>query len=141
MKKASKIQERFRKYFGSEVRFYRAPGRVNLIAEHTDYNYGFALPTAIDLHCWVAAKQRSDTQLVIHSDAFKQSYEMSLCDDAVRLSHTWSDYPVGVALFLKRAGLPTHRNQPAHRRFNPLTGEWVLVSPQRATRQGGKASH
>ena len=51
MKKASKIQERFRKYFGSEVRFYRAPGRVNLIAEHTDYNYCFALPTAIDLHC------------------------------------------------------------------------------------------
>jgi galactokinase len=46
--KAQEIKEAFTKNFGTEFRFFEAPGRINLIGEHTDYNEGFVLPAAID---------------------------------------------------------------------------------------------
>jgi len=45
------VREAFKKIFGEVARLYRAPGRVNLIGEHTDYNQGFVMPAAIDLYC------------------------------------------------------------------------------------------
>ena len=54
MTRMSNIAERFRARFAGTPRVYRAPGRVNLIGEHTDYNDGFAMPAAIEFYCWVA---------------------------------------------------------------------------------------
>jgi galactokinase len=109
MNRRLRLEQRFRSIFGAEPRLYQAPGRVNLIGEHTDYNEGFVLPAAIGLHCWIAATPRADQKLVIHSDAFGETREFDLSrkdkDSALAPAHTWSDYPAGVALYLQRAGV------------------------------------
>ena len=55
MGRFSHLKERFRALQGGEAQIYRAPGRVNLIGEHTDYNDGFVMPAAIDFYTWAAA--------------------------------------------------------------------------------------
>jgi len=102
--KALSLAQRFRSQFGTDCAIYRAPGRVNLIGDHTDYNDGYVMPAAIDLHCWIAALHRPDQKLVLASDNFQESYEIDLADDSERRSHSWHDYPVGVAMQLKRSG-------------------------------------
>jgi galactokinase len=101
---ARDLAQRFRSRFRTECRIYRAPGRVNLIGEHTDYNDGYVLPAAIDFDCFVAAQGRSDHKLVIHSENFHETFEIDLSRDSAPRSHTWHDYPVGVALQLKASG-------------------------------------
>src|SRR5277367_2192521 len=104
MTRRSTIVERFRVRFGSDPHVYRAPGRVNLIGEHTDYNDGFAMPAAIEFYCWVAVGSRDDRKLKIYSEEFSAAAEADLMSAALEPSKTWSDYPVGVALQLERAG-------------------------------------
>jgi galactokinase len=104
MTRRSTIAERFRARFGGTPRIYRAPGRVNLIGEHTDYNDGFAMPAAIEFYCWVAASAREDRKLIIYSEEFSAAAEADLSSGALQPSKTWSDYPVGVALQLEQAG-------------------------------------
>ncbi len=98
------IAQKFRERFGAEPRMYRAPGRVNLIGEHTDYNDGFVMPAAIGFYCWVAASPRQDRKLVISSQEFPEKIEIDLSSGAFRPSQRWSDYPVGVAAQLEKAG-------------------------------------
>ena len=63
----------FLKLYGREPRIFRAPGRVNLIGEHTDYNDGFVFPAAIDLFTWVAIAPRDlETILTIDTPRWKQ---------------------------------------------------------------------
>jgi galactokinase len=100
----STIVERFRSRFGGDPRVYRAPGRVNLIGEHTDYNEGFAMPAAIEFYCWVAVGTREDRQLHIYSEEFSAAADADLSSAARQPSKTWSDYPIGVALQLEQAG-------------------------------------
>jgi galactokinase len=104
MEKTLSLAQHFRSQFGTDCRVYRAPGRVNLIGDHTDYNDGYVMPAAIDFHCWIAAQRRSDHKLVIKSENFQESYELDLSDDSERRSNSWHDYPVGVAMQLKRSG-------------------------------------
>jgi len=85
-------------------RVYRAPGRVNLIGEHTDYNDGFVMPAALGFYCWAAASLRQDRKLVISSEEFPEVVEAELSLDALHPMHTWSDYSVGVAAQLEEAG-------------------------------------
>jgi galactokinase len=106
MSNLNSIAERFRERFAATPRVYRAPGRVNLIGEHTDYNEGFVMPVAVGLHCWVAISPREDDKLVICSDNFPDTAEVQLDSPEIRPRKSWSDYPVGVALQLKNAGLP-----------------------------------
>jgi galactokinase len=65
MDKARELLARFKTRFGTAAAIYRAPGRVNLIGEHTDYNEGFVLPAAIGFSCWVAIASRDDRKLVL----------------------------------------------------------------------------
>ena len=72
------IIEVFEKHFNtSPTKLVRAPGRVNLIGEHTDYNDGFVLPMAIDRNIWVAASIRDDNQFNVYSADFDNSIRFS----------------------------------------------------------------
>jgi galactokinase len=104
MTRRSTIVQRFRARFGADPHVYRAPGRVNLIGEHTDYNDGFAMPAAIEFYCWVAVGSREDRKLKIYSEEFSAASEADLDSAAHQPSKTWSDYPLGVALQLEQAG-------------------------------------
>ena len=94
----------FEQLFGGPSRLYRAPGRVNLIGEHTDYNQGFVMPAAIDLYCWVAIAARPDRRLQIHSLEFGDTVSVDLNDTALSRRSDWSDYVVGTALALQNSG-------------------------------------
>jgi galactokinase len=81
----------------------RAPGRVNLIGEHTDYNEGFVLPLAIDRAVWIALRPRADRQVLAHSLDFADSTAFAL-DDLRRDDGGWAEYLKGVAWALQQAG-------------------------------------
>jgi galactokinase len=100
----TEMREKFRGLYGGSPRVFRAPGRVNLIGEHTDYNDGFVMPAAIDSYTWVAIAPRDDRALNVFSDNYSEGVEFDL-DEAgqVRLGH-WSDYVRGVAVIMGRAG-------------------------------------
>jgi galactokinase len=104
LKTAHQLLESFRTRFGTSSTVYRAPGRVNLIGEHTDYNDGFVLPAAIGFCCWVAAARRSDRKLAIHSENFNETVEASLDSLAPPQKKHWANYPLGVAWALEEAG-------------------------------------
>ena len=77
---------------------YRAPGRVNLIGEHTDYNEGFVLPIAIDFATWVAVAPNNNGRLRIHSESLNQTREWAAADvRGLTPQHDWTDYVIGVA--------------------------------------------
>lgn len=81
-----------------------APGRVNLIGEHTDYNEGFVLPMAVDKGVSLSGRKRSDHKVILYSSDLQQREEFSL--DAIRpdLSASWANYFKGVAAILKKNG-------------------------------------
>src|SRR5258705_9339024 len=94
----------FRNSAISQSRNFRAPGRVNLIGEHTDYNDGFVMPVAIDCSTWVTIVPLAERKLEILSENFGEQVEFALDSlDSAPRGH-WSDYPLGVAVMLKRAG-------------------------------------
>lgn len=102
--KVRQIKEAFKEFYGGDPIVYRAPGRINLIGEHTDYNDGFVMPAAIDSYTWAAIAPRDDRKLIIRSTNFEETVEFDLDDpDPSRRLH-WSDYPHGVAVILERSG-------------------------------------
>jgi galactokinase len=106
MTRMQPIAERFRARFGGNPRVYRAPGRVNLIGEHTDYNDGFVMPAAIEFYCWLAIGPREGPGLCIYSEDFSEEVEADLGSASIAPTKSWSDYPIGVAVQLLQAGFP-----------------------------------
>lgn len=101
---ATDLKERFCERYGAAPRVFRAPGRVNLIGEHTDYNDGFVMPSAIDFYIWVAISPREDRKLMLHSENFTDTVEIDLDQPNPRAKGQWSDYMQGVAVTLEQAG-------------------------------------
>jgi galactokinase len=93
-------------FFGESPRIYQAPGRVNLIGEHTDYNDGFVMPAAIGLYTQVAIVPRTDRKLVLHSENYSERVEYDLDHLPVVGTGHWSDYVVGVVRVLGLSGVP-----------------------------------
>ena len=81
-----------------------APGRVNLIGEHTDYNNGYVFPVAINRKTVIAATPRSDRNLVLHADNFSAFVEVSLDHLERSREQSWSNYSKGVASLLQESG-------------------------------------
>jgi len=99
------IADAFRARFGRPpAGLAEAPGRVNLIGEHTDYNEGFVLPVAIDRTVAVAFAPREDGRVRAHSLDFDQENEFTLADIRRLESDSWANYLRGVALVLQQAG-------------------------------------
>jgi galactokinase len=99
------VREDFRKQFGDEeARIFRAPGRVNLIGEHTDYNEGFVLPVAIDRETVVAAARNNSRRMRVHSLNVDESAEFDLDNPGPKQRGIWLDYIEGVAQSLKSRG-------------------------------------
>ncbi|ARN82354.1 galactokinase [Methylocystis bryophila] len=98
------LQSRFVERFGGAPRLFRAPGRVNLIGEHTDYNDGFVLPAAIDLATYAAVAPCDDRRFVVHSLAYNETVEFDLDAPPPAPRRHWSDYVFGVVLNLQREG-------------------------------------
>jgi galactokinase len=82
----------------------RAPGRVNLIGEHTDYNEGFVLPAAIDRSIAFAGRKRPDRLVRVHSLDFNASVEFNLEDIQKDGKNPWSNYIRGVSRYLEEDG-------------------------------------
>ena len=80
------LKKEFQRFFSGEPQIFRAPGRVNLIGEHTDYNAGYVLPLAVDRVVAFAGRPRGDQQVRLWSSHFQQYAEFSLAG----LPASWS---------------------------------------------------
>jgi len=106
LKTPHQLLDAFKAHFGTAASVYRAPGRVNLIGEHTDYNDGFVLPAAIEFYCWAVAAPRRDGRLIIYSENFNETVEAALDSLSPLEKKHWANYPLGVAWALRQAGKP-----------------------------------
>ena len=107
LKHISAVQRKFETIFGDSPEFVvSAPGRVNLIGEHTDYNNGYVFPVAIDKYIHIAVRERADRRMVLHALDVNESAELNL--DALHPMPTdapnWSYYLIGVASLLQASG-------------------------------------
>src|SRR5271170_2026151 len=91
--------------FHTEPSVFVAPGRVNLIGEHTDYSQGFVMPAAIDFATLAAISPRGDNQISIYSQNFDEQAAFDLDFLPHHPRHHWSDYPVGVLTVLRQEGV------------------------------------
>jgi len=101
---ARDLAEEFVFRFGRTPTVSRAPGRVNLIGEHTDYNDGFVMPAALEFATLTAASQRPDRRLTVYSMIMDETREFDLDAPPQGASGDWSDYVIGVALTLEMSG-------------------------------------
>lgn len=102
------LLQRFEEIYGSSegARIYFAPGRVNLIGEHTDYNGGHVLPCALTIGTYVVAKKRPDKKLRFYSMNYAENgiAEGSLGDLKYRHSNGWTNYPIGILWTYQKKG-------------------------------------
>lgn len=104
----AKLLEKFREIYGAggEIRSYFAPGRVNLIGEHTDYNGGHVFPCALTLGTYGIARKREDKKLRFYSMNFEKLgvIETSLQDLIPTQAAGWTNYPKGVMWAFEKRG-------------------------------------
>lgn len=106
MMNAADVHKLFVEQFGAKPRVFAAPGRVNLIGEHTDYTGGYVLPIAIDRCTMVAAAPRQDRTVRVHSRSAGETREFSLDDPPEACcNRSWLGYVEGVARNLDDAGV------------------------------------
>jgi galactokinase len=101
-----RVEKAFEEQFGSQPVFIvRAPGRVNIIGEHTDYNDGFVLPMAIDRAVWIALRPRDDGHVFVRSLEQERPTDFYL-NNVQHSSEGWSEYVKGMAAMLLESGHP-----------------------------------
>jgi galactokinase len=89
---------------GNAPSVYFAPGRINIIGEHIDYNGGLVLPANINLGTYIAASFRADTKIVFYSENFNEEITIDFNDLSFKTEHAWANYPKGVMAMLKENG-------------------------------------
>jgi len=90
--------------FQAEPAIFVAPGRVNLIGEHTDYAEGFVMPVAINFATLAGISPRTDGKIVIYSENYKEERTFEAAALPAKASGHWSDYPLGVVAILTGEG-------------------------------------
>jgi galactokinase len=100
-----KLIDHFRRRYGKTPRLFSAPGRVNLIGEHTDYNEGFVLPIAIDRRTYVAAAANDSEAVRVQSIDLNEAETFSLRSPYGSGETKWLGYIAGVAFELEKGGL------------------------------------
>ena len=101
------LQQIFAEKFGEKgTGSYFAPGRINLIGEHTDYNGGYVFPASITIGTYGVARKRADKQIRLYSENFPEKgiITFSLDDLEYRKEDDWTNYPKGVIRYLKAVG-------------------------------------
>ena len=101
--KIDKIKEIFRHLYAGEADIYLAPGRINLIGEHTDYNDGFVLPAAIDKHVIFGIKDNGLTTYRFHAIDLEDSFEADM-ENLEPTSKGWPNYLLGVIDQMNKLG-------------------------------------
>lgn len=102
------LQQRFLSFFGEgpgDVHCYFAPGRVNVIGEHQDYNGGHVFPAALKVGIYGAIRLREDGKVRLHSDNMEKTVIVDVNEQfQYNIEHDWANYPLGVIQFLKDKG-------------------------------------
>lgn len=99
------LTDEFQRSYHTRPAIFRAPGRVNLIGEHTDYNDGFVMPVAIGFYTWIAASPRPDRTLHVRSEEFRETIDLPLDSLSGPPRKHWSDFVRGVAAVLESKGV------------------------------------
>jgi galactokinase len=99
------VETVFRKKYGPPAGIFRAPGRVNLIGEHTDYNDGFVMPAALGFSTYIAVAARADRMISVLSLDFDETATLDLDGLGAGPTGHWSDYVRGVAAAMQASGL------------------------------------
>jgi galactokinase len=100
----TRVIDRFRERFGGAPEFVvRAPGRVNLLGEHTDYNDGFVLPMALPFGTWIALRPRGDGRVLLRSLDFDDERQFDV--GALERGTGWIEYVKGTAWALQETGV------------------------------------
>ena len=104
MVNVERMRDLHRAGFGAEPEIFAAPGRVNLIGEHTDYAEGFVMPAAIDFATLAAITPRTDGRVVLWAENYGEERVFEASALPTERCGEWSDYPVGVLRMLAEAG-------------------------------------
>jgi galactokinase len=102
----ARLRAEFQTLYAAEAQVFSAPGRVNLIGEHTDYNEGFVLPMAIERRAYVAAAPNASPKVRVKSLTLGQSFEFDLERPGPKRRGQWIDYVEGTARALLERGFP-----------------------------------
>jgi galactokinase len=96
----------FKKHFGhTPTHHTQAPGRLEVLGNHTDYNNGLVMSVAVDKYIFIAASPRPDGRIELVSSAFPQPEKFSVCDIKSNPAATWANYLKGVLVQLQRRGV------------------------------------
>jgi len=95
-----KIRQQFQQYFGTDALVVAAPGRVNLIGEHTDYNEGFVLPGAIDKRIYIGIAKNNKKILHVYANQYQEDFCSSM--DSIQPVTGWATYLLGMIFYLRQ---------------------------------------
>lgn len=100
----AQIKKDFVERFGKEPLIVAAPGRINLIGEHTDYNFGFVLPAAVDKHIYAAIAKNGSDKIRVFARHYNSSSSFSINEEKPAEGEGWVNYIIGVSYFLQQTG-------------------------------------
>jgi galactokinase len=107
MANLQQLKQRFVELYGgseADIRVFHAPGRVNLIGEHTDYNGGYVFPAALTFGTTMLLRKRSDEQVSLASTNFELRKQISITELSYDKADDWMNYPKGVIYHLQQKG-------------------------------------